>query len=211
MQTLLTLLITALQLKVMLLGLPVEFQSQRDQIMPIVENAITFATNELAHPSVVSPTVPVTPSQTVPTQSVAVIASSTPVSIVGLKKEYRLYGAGCSQISFQLHVQYSDGTFGPYDVVKMITPDGQTTQSYAGTQADRTLNFSYIPKSVSTDEAVSFTSGNLNTATTIHIDPSPFVDANGNLIEEKINQAKQQGINIQIENGLCTTPVFDVR
>jgi hypothetical protein len=48
MTTALTLLMTALQLKVALLGLPAEYQSTVERIMPVVENAISTANAEIA-------------------------------------------------------------------------------------------------------------------------------------------------------------------
>ncbi len=56
----LTLLVTALQLKLALLGLPAEYKSTVDQMMPIVETAISTANAEIAKGErvvVVTPTV----------------------------------------------------------------------------------------------------------------------------------------------------------
>jgi hypothetical protein len=199
MQTLLTLLVTALQLKVLLLGLPVEFQSTKDQILPVVENAISYAQAGLAQLPA-SPTPIGAPQPSQPLTSTITVA--TPVSIDGLQNEYTVYGGGCSKINFSLHVVYSDGSFGASDIMTM---NGTTTPYSASQQKDRSLIFSYVPQSTLTDEMITFFSGDLRRSTIIHTLENPFLD------EQRLQNARQQGANIQIVNGKCLLPVFDVR
>lgn len=193
MQVLLTLLMTALQLKLMVLGLPVEYQSTKDAVLPIVENAIMVAQTELAKISTVE-------------NVENTIASSTPVSIVGAKREYDVFGGGCSKIRFQLHVAYSDGSKGFSDRIIMITPDESQNAIYSATmQGDRSLVFEYVPKSISTDEVVTFTAESLTFSTTIHVGENPFLD------EGRLENARKQGSNIQVVDGKCVSPIFDIR
>lgn len=199
MQTLLTLLVTALQLKVLLLGLPVEFQSTKDQILPVVENAISYAQTGLAQlPLSPAPIAPPQPSQAL----ASTVAVATPVSIEGVQNEYSVYGGGCSKINFSLHVLYSDGSFGASDIMTM---NGTTTSYSASQQKDRSLIFSYVPQTTLADEVVTFFSGDLTRSVMIHTLGNPFLD------EQRLQNARQQGANVQIVNGKCLNPVFDVR
>jgi len=71
----LTLLVTALQLKLALLGLPVEYKSTVDQMMPMVETAISTANAEIAKGGQVV-------STPVVVQTTPVVVTTTPTPVV---------------------------------------------------------------------------------------------------------------------------------
>lgn len=105
MNLIFTLLITALQLKVALLGLPIQFQAERDQMLPIADQAISYAEASLA--TVINTPIstveignamtdPVTPQCTeIPT----IVATSTRDTLLASISIHLSYSDGCSNQS----------------------------------------------------------------------------------------------------------------
>lgn len=205
MQALLMILLSAMQLLNLVQTTPNVTPEFKAYAITVAENAISYAQTELAQSS--STPVFIAPPQTPQPSTVASVpVLPVPISIVGVQKEYRVYGAGCSRVRFQLHVSYDDGSFGAFDVATMTTPFlNQNSVFSAAMEGDRSLVFEYVPQTVYSDEVVTFSSGNLNFSTVIHTDTNPFLDS------QRLARAKEQGANLQVVDGKCVNPIYDVR
>lgn len=178
----LTLLVTALQLKLALLGLPAEYKSTVDQMMPIVETAISTANAEIAKgEQVVSTPVVVQPTKVLPQPSFGSIIvpmedkSDIVINLVSQNTVDAINSMPYGGWNYNVAVLDKDGKNIKDASITMTAQDNiypdktRKADAISTTGAtDWTGSFSYVPTTTGV-KTISFTSNGITKSITVDV------------------------------------------